>query len=207
MPEIDIAKLEERTKPDEIIFNATKMAIECRKDSDFELTFDIDNICVADDFGRQRQMRGASVSCHMADVLLSVRVTQRCRLWASVESTLKRPCLPDRFIGEIDPDMGSVLLLIPLVALPHDRLLIEMVQDETVESPTRHRITVGLRVIAEEQRCAQLAFRLTQLKLLGAEYETRGGFIFPKRWSPGQFHGLGYGYGRAAHVSSSHFKS
>ena len=67
-------------------------------------------------------------------------------------------------------------------------------------------MTLVLRVFADRAR-AQLHWMQRsaaggsvprEIALLGARYETRGGFLFPSAWRARWFHGLGYQFSRGS---------
>ena len=122
----------------------------------------------------------------IGDVLVSISITGApCQVIAEVDRGLKRPTLPDRFIGVVGEEDGVVQFSMPLVSTAYDRLVFRPIQQCDFE------VALVVRVFVDQLRRKELVSSLTTVNLLNEEFETRGGFLFPTKWNPADFHGLG----------------
>jgi hypothetical protein len=135
--------------------------------------------------------RGFALPPHAGDLLVSVRVSRPCAVWAAVDRGFKRPRMPDRRLGALGPDQGDVTLLLPLSAVCHDRIVfVDDRQDSQDAGDDALAVTAVVRLHADRE-CRSSSASARGLGLLGKSFEARGGFLFPAEWQPQWFHGLG----------------
>ena len=140
----------------------------------------------------QRTHRGVSLSAGAGDVLVSARASRPCVVWASVDADYKRPCLPDRNVGELLPELGDVAMFLNLGAVVYDRIVFVPEVPPGVDEGEPLTVTAVLRVTADEDARKRAMITTTPVRLLGGSFETRGGFLFPVEWKPERFIGLGH---------------
>lgn len=139
-----------------------------------------------------RTRRGVSLSAGAGDVLVSARASRPCVVWASVDADYKRPCLPDRNVGELLPELGDVAMFLNLGAVVYDRIVFVPEVPPGVDEGEPLTVTAVLRVTADEDARKRAMITTTPVRLLGGSFETRGGFLFPVEWKPERFIGLGH---------------